>query len=355
MLIDFDGDKCPNFNPNFEFTHCTYYDPASNDKECGFCKLPNWTYRCLADVTKGIPQSHSSVQDFLTCHNLYYKKAIRGIRVKDSQVSSAIKVGKLWDTVLGKHLGYIDPETNLPPDITALINKYEISAFDVAKVKAVFRAYKMLEIQIDPGYEIQAKVEMELSFDCPENTEWPNRKLPPLLISGYYDKKWPNSFDEDKVSGKPENYLDPYFIQSQCGVYFMADPKLEFCTMKVIRRPDLKSTGKNKEEDADTYSERCYQDIISRPANYFIGFNRETRKYGKRFYRGEFDLDGIKSRFGHIFREIHQAHLYNGWYKNDRVCNNVLPGFSCDMLPICSNADHMSEERYEIRKRKVTF
>lgn len=349
MLIDFDGNKCPEFCPNFEFTHCTYYVPADNDKECGFCKLPDYTYRCLADVTRGIPLSHSSVQDFLSCHNLYYKKDIRGIRVRTAFLSSPLKIGKLWDSVLGKYLGALDI------DIPSIINEYEIPDFDVARVRAIYRAYKTLDIQVEPGYELQAKIDMELPFECPENSEWPNRQLPNLCITGYYDKKWPTHFDEDKVTGKPENYLDPYFIQSQVGTYFMADESLEYCTMKPIRRPDLKSTGKNKEEDADSYCERCYQDIISRPSYYFIGWNRETRKYGKVYHRGEFNLDEIKSRFGHIFREIYLSTVFNGWYKNDRVCSNVLPGVVCDMKPICSNNDNMNEDMFEIRKKEITF
>jgi hypothetical protein len=345
MLIDFDGSKCPEFCPNFEFTHCTYYDPADNDKECGFCKKTNYSYRCLADLTRGIPLSYSSVGDFLTCHKLYYLKAIRGIQTRDNLKSTPLKLGSLWDQVLQKHLG------NTSIDIPAIINQYEIPDRDVAKVKALYRAYKTLGIEVDPGYELQAKIGLTFSPDVSGLDGQPMD----LLITGYYDRKYLDHFIENKLSGRPDNYLDPYFIQSQCGVYFLADTNLQSCTMEIARTPDLKSTGKNKEEDADTYSERCYQDIISRPSYYFIGYNRETHRYGKKFHRAEFNTDDIKNRFKHIFREICSAWLYDGWYPNDRVCNNILPGISCDMKSICSNNDHMSEEVFEIRKRKVTF
>jgi hypothetical protein len=344
VLTDFDSSRCPDFNPNTDFTACTYFDPASNILECGYCKQTKY-YRCLAHNAQ-IPLSHSSVQSFLSCHYLYYLQALRGIQTRDAQKSSPLKMGSLWDTVLQKHLGQPDIK------IADTINKYEISDRDIAKVKGLFRAYKFLEIQVDPGYELQAKIDLSVTFD---HQVWNDGVTPVrVFVTGFYDRKYPTHFVENKLSGRPENYLDPYYIQSQVGTYFLADPSLEHCTMEVVRTPDLKSAGKNKEEDADTYSERVYQDVLSRPSHYFIGYNNETRRYGKKYYRTEFNLEELKSRYTHIFREYWEARLLSGWYKNDRACRNILPGIQCEYIPLCRN-NQMSETIFQIRQQPVAF
>ena len=339
MLTDFDSTKCPDFNPDYEFSTCAYYDPVdSQPVECGFCKKTGVYYRCLADTQRCIPLSYSSVLGFLTCHHLYYLKAIRGIRVLDHATNPPLKCGKLWDVVLQNYYKGIDKDTGKPFDIPAIINQYQIAPRDVAKVKALYRAYKMLEIEIDPDYEFQKKIEMQIEG---------------VLITGYYDRNYIDYFAENKMSGSPDRYLDPYFIQSQIGTYFLADPNLESCIMEIVRNPGLKSTGDNKEEAPEVYGERIYQDALSRPSHYFIGYNPKTRRYGKKYFRGEFNLEEIADRFKHVKREIYYAQRYGGWYKNDRVCNNVLPGIVCDMLPLCRN-NNFNSAIYKIRER-ITF
>jgi hypothetical protein len=301
-------------------------------------------YRCVATTTLLIPLSYSSVSDFLTCHHLYYLKAIRGIQTKDAAKSSPLKMGTLWDKVLQKHLGGKDI------DIPAIIDQYEINNMDVAKVKGIFRAYKALEIQVEPDYELQARISMQIDFE----KIWTNGDPVKLLLTGFYDRKYATSFAENKLSGKPDFYLDPFFIQSQVGTYFLADPSLDSCTMEIIRTPQLKQTGENKEESPEEHAERIYQDAISRPSHYFIGWNNKTRRYGKKYFRGEFDLVELKARYIHVFREIFNARVMNGFYKNDRVCNNILPGITCDMLQCCRH-NNMSEQVYQIREKKAAF
>jgi len=124
--------------------------------------------------------------------------------------------------------------------------------------------------------------------------------------------------------------------------------------MEIVRVPQLKQTGKNKDETPEELQERVYQDAISRPSFYFIGWNSTTRRYGKKYFRTEFDLEDLKSRYLHVFREIFDARITNGFYRNDRVCNNILPGISCDMLSCCRTGN-MSEAAYQIRKKKIKF
>ena len=348
MLTDFDSTRCTDFNPDNQFNACHYFDPATNLLECGYCKKEEY-YRCVAHNGQ-IPLSYSSVQSFLTCHYLYYLQTIRGIQTRDAAKSSPLKMGTLWDAVLNKHYGGIDRETNLPYNIPSIINKYEIADRDVAKVRGLYRAYKMLEMQIDSGYELQAKINLVLPF----NKVWGNGSPVEVLITGYYDRKYSNHFVENKLSGRPDTYLDPWFIQSQVGTYFLADPLLEFCIMEIARTPDLKSTGKYKEENDEEYGERVYQDVLSRPSHYFLGYSQETHKYGKKFYRTEFNLEELKARYIHIFREYWEARLLKGFYKSDRSCSNVLPGIPCEMLSIC-RYDNMDETLYQIRQKPVIF
>jgi hypothetical protein len=285
---------------------------------------------------------------------LYYLQNIRGIQIKDAAKSPALKMGTLWDAVIQKHLGGIDRKTQKPFDIPAIIDAYQIDPRDVAKVRALYRAYKILDIQTLPNYDLQAKIDLTIPFD----KIWGNfgHGMPvEILVTGYYDRLYSGtSFVENKLSGSPDRYLDPFFIQSQVGVYFLADPKLTECTMEICRTPDLRSTGKNKEEDPESYSERCYQDIISRPSHYFTGWDSTTRRYGKKYFRNEFDLEELKGRFIHVFREIYEARQFSGWYKNDRSCGAILPGIKCDMEPICRHGV-MSEDNYQIREKDISF
>jgi len=341
-------DKCPVAEPTFTELQCLYYDQNENPKLCGHCKRPEY-YRCLADLRGLIPLSYSTVQDFMTCHQLYYLNSIRGIRVKNAAASSPLKMGKLWDVVLGKHLGGVDKDGQ-PTDIAKVIEEYEIENKEIAKVKALFRAYKQLEIEVEPGGLIQPKIDITLTFD----KVWGNDCPVEMAVTGFYDRKYPDHFVENKLSGRPDNYEDIFFIQSQIGTYFLADPSLEYVVMEIVRTPDLKQMRKKGQEESDVaYMERTYDDILTRPSHYFQGYVNDKHTYGRKFFRKEFDLDEIRNRYLYIFKEMYAARMCDGWYKNDRACKNVLPGIQCDKLNIC-RYNNWSETVYEIRQ-KVGF
>jgi Zn-finger protein len=342
-LDDFSLEHCEHFLPDFKKQQCQFYDAASDERQCGFCFKPEY-YRCVADIHRIIPLSYSSVSDYLTCHHLYYLKAIRGIQINNTMKSSALKRGTLWDKVLQKLL---NPDSDI--NINEVIVANEINSRDVAAVRGIYRAYKELGIETEPGGDLQAKIDLSIPFGL----EWGNKYPVELLVTGYYDRKYPTYFAENKMSGRPNNYEDPYFIQSQVGVYFMADPNLEYCIMEIVKSPDLKSTGRFKDEDDDEYSERVFQDAISRPAFYFMGWDSTTRRYGRKFYRSEFGIDELRERFIAIFKEIFEARFHQRWYRNDRVCSNILPGIACDMLPICRLGGSVAENNYEIRKNNI--
>lgn len=349
MLKDFDSQRCPDFCPDVNFQACVSFDPAVNPLECGYCKKNDKYYRCIAH-NGSIPLSHSMVQNFLTCHHLCYLSSLRGIVVRDNMKSPALKMGALWDAVMGKLMGGLDKETGKPYDIPGIIKKFEIGPREVAKVRALFRAYKMLEIQWNKNGVVQKKIEIILPF----GKVWGDGSPVEIIISGYFDRWYESMFVEMKLTGRPDLYEDVYFIQSQVGTYFLADPNLESVVMEITRTPDLKSTKSHEGESDEEFEERIYQDILKRPSHYFIGYDNSKHRYGRRYYRKEFNLEEIKSRYIHIFREYWEARHFDGWYKNDKACGAVLPGIPCEMIPLCRN-NNMSETIFKIRQRPITF
>lgn len=332
---------------------------------CGFCKLPN-AYRCIADITRIIPLSHSSIETFCTCHYLYYLTRILGIEIRPSFLSTPLKAGQLWDQTKQRQLG------NEKINIKDTINQYEIDPITVSKVKAIFHAYKELELTVEPNYTLQAPIDFQYNITLPPSSFIPSITVGkeainlwrdrldqsedertwtfPLSISGFYDRKYPSYFTEDKLSGRPEFYLDPFYIQSQMGTYFLADPELECVIMEVVQFPQQREY-KKKEETPDQIYKRVFDDILSRPSKYFIGYNREKKMYGKKYFRGEFNLQAIESRYKQVIIEILACRWTGNFYRNFRACNNVLPGIACDFQKVCRN-ENVSENIYKIREKK---
>jgi hypothetical protein len=375
-----DTSKCPKFLPTFTDQECQYYVYATDSQMnilpgiCGKCKLPN-AYKCVADITRIIPLSHSSIGDFSICHYLYMLKKIMGIEVRPQFLSTPMKAGILWDGVLQKHLGgnilLRGTRDNNGVKEIGIIDKYEIDDITIQKVRAIFNAYKELEMVVDPGFELQKKIDIALKINIPavsfmapiSNTDenainlWLSRDaqigdnrgwLFDLMVTGFYDRKYNNYFVENKLSGRPEFYLDPFYIQSQNGTYFLADKNLEYCIQEVVQFPKQKEYTKRDESPEQLYK-RVFDDVLSHPSKYFIGFDREKRVYGKKFYRGEFDLDEIKNGYKQTILEILSCRWTGNWPKRWKSCNNVLPGISCDFQSICKTGN-VSETMFQIRE-----
>ena len=372
-----DSSKCFQFQPSFDNRECDYYQYAEDASmvsipgECGYCKRPD-TYRCVADITRTIPLSHSSVSDFLTCHYLYMLKKIIGVEVRPAHLSTPLKAGKLWDCTKQFYLGakVIHDRGGItfksPWDV---INHYEIDPRTIAKVRGLFKAYKELEITVEPGYELQAEVNLNYDIALPPTSFvpsihvgaeavnlWDARNMQAaddrtwtfsLKVSGFYDRKYSDHFCEDKLSGRPEFYLDPFYIQSQNSTYFLADPKLEWCLMEVTQFPQQKEL-KKKEESPEELFKRVYDNVLSRPSNFFMGWDSKKRMYGKKMWRTEFNLESTVERYKQVVIEIQAARWSGGFYKNEKVCNNIYPGIPCDMRKICVNGN-ISEGLYRIK------
>jgi hypothetical protein len=326
----------------FDWPKCNCVYRQDDGDNAGFCKRQEY-YRCIKEAGRmTIPLSYSSVSNFLTCPMMYYLKDVRGVVMKASAMGSPVKMGALWDRVKQNLLGK-------KVDIGAVIEEYEIKDMDIAKVRAINRAYKELGITVEQPFSLQAEFNNEIVADG----LYTDHKIP-VKVKGFYDRKYKNYFTEDKLSGRPDNYLDIFFIGSQIGAYFLADESLEYCIMEIVRTPDLKSTGRFKDEGASEHEERTFLDILSRPSFYFIGYDREKKTYGKKFYRAEFDLGGIRDRFRIISIMMRDCAAFDGWYKNDRACGAILPGIPCDMKSVC-RFNTMSETLYTFKTKVNSF
>jgi hypothetical protein len=281
----------------------------------------------------------------MTCPRLFYYKQVRGIQVKNAHMGMPLKLGKLWDTVLQWYLG------DKTVGIQEVVDDYDIPEHGVESIKALYKAYRDLGIKVEEGGRLQAPVNLYIEDFGHGVWTWGNGHAVRLLVRGFYDRKYSNYFAENKLSSRPDNYLDIYLIQSQCATYFLADPNLEYCIMEIARTPALKIT-KREEDDIAAFGERVYNDVMARPAYYFLGYNKDTHTYGKKFFRNEFDLDDVQGRYKRLFINIYEALMCDGFYRNDRSCKNVFPGQACDYLGIC-RFNTMSEDVYQVREKLV--
>jgi hypothetical protein len=124
---------------------------------------------------------------------------------------------------------------------------------------------------------------------------------------------------------------------------------MEVCLMPQQKVLDETKKRQVKETPEELYS-RVYQDILSRPSKYFLGYTKEKRKYGKKFFRQEFPIDTIVEQYKQVVLEIMSCRYTGNFYKNWKVCNNVYPGIQCDYQTICRNGN-ISEEMYKVRDK----
>ena len=344
MLGEFE--KCVDFQPTFGAANtCQYIIEQREGKACGLCKKQD-RYRCLFD-SRPIPLSHSSVQDFLSCHRLYYLKHVVGIEIRPSQKSDMLKAGTLFDAVTRIRHGQDPKVVNIP----GTIEKEEIPDRVVGIIKSINRAMRDLDIKFPDG-EVQHEFWKVLPIQDLDGKKYATGLPAEVEVHGFLDVKQDGGFIEYKCTGSPDRYHDARFLASQAAPYFMSDETLDWMDVRAVRYPALRKGKGVDEENDESFADRVYEDIIRRPSWYFPGWNKETRSFGKRFYRSEFDLEEYSGRFRHILREIHEARLMNGFYRNDRACNNLLPGIPCEFQNPCWY-NKISETIYQIREKKI--
>jgi len=297
----------------------------------GFCSFSG-EFLCIEDTDGRFPRlSFSTVSDFLDCKWKYFLKHVKGIRTLDPSTGDALKMGVLWDVCVQTIVGNVPKST-----IIDTIIKYEIPELAERKVRAVYKAFKDLDINIDIMCRPQDRFELSINYPFANHT---------FVLTGVYDRKYDDHFVETKFSRSPDYYTNIFNILPQVGTYFASDPAMQYCIMEVVRCPDLKGD----KDDLDAYQDRCYKDIMARPGWYFPGFNKETRTFGKKFHRAEFNLDEVIERYQDVYYQIADSAYRNAFTKNYKACYRPFP---CDMIPICL-FNVMSETQFGIKKKPV--
>lgn len=328
--------RTPSIDPLGKPVDCKNYISVgkvddNSTRPVGFCQLSR-EFLCVEDTSGSFPRlSFSTVSDFLDCKWKYFLKHVKGIRTLDPATGDALKMGQLWDVCIQTLVG------NIPKsEIRKTIERYEIPELAERKVKAVYKAFKDLNINIDIMCRPQDRFELSLNYPLANHT---------FVLTGVYDRKYEDHFVETKFSRSPDYYTNLFNIIPQVGTYFAADPAMEYCIMEVVRCPDLKGD----KDDLVAYQERCYSDIMARPGWYFPGFNKETRTFGKKFYRSEFNLDEVIERYQDVYYQIADSAYRNAFTKNYKACYRPFP---CDLIPVCL-FNVMSEVVYGIKKKPV--
>jgi len=318
---------------------CAHYI-ESHDDIVGLCSLPS-QFRCI-EKAKSSPMmlSHSSLQNFLRCKRCYYYSNIMGIRVKPERLSRPMLMGSLWDKIQSAQYDGENGEKDMSLEYYDILNYMD--EFSIAKVDAVVQAASDIGLKpVLEGY-VGSQIHFEYITDD-------------IALQGFYDRKYTDHFVEMKFSGSPQYYSAPFDIENQVGTYFMADENMKYCIVEVTQAPQQRplQRGKNRtmDESAAEFQKRIYEAIIKQPSKYFIGLNRSTMTWGKRFYRSEFDLVKIEKRYSCVTTEVQES-MERGWYyQNTSACN--LYGGKCDFYPICKSGGYVSDGIYTRREKII--
>jgi hypothetical protein len=254
---------------------------------------------------------------------------VEGLQVKAEHLPEAIKLGRAWDAFI-HHLydGAFDHLTE--------IQSILLSPEQAAKLSALMRAYNDLEVAVN----------REGLLGCQYKIYTP---IGTTNIVGFVDRAYDNYIVESKFSSRPDFYQQRENIAYQLGTYFLANEAWEYAIVEIARVPALRTgQGRYQDEEPDQFEQRVYSDIISRPAHYFLGWDRKTKTYGVKFWRSEIDLDEIFQTYVHVLREIQRAVQEGSWWRNNLACHVPAP---CLYLPI-KRTGVVSEEIFERRQKK---
>ena len=334
---------------------CTDYVKSSITGQCinaiekddgVYCKIPT-RFRCpLAIQSHIFKLSHSTVQDFLICKRKFWLRNIIGVQIRPHKKSLPLKRGGLWDKL--QDLFYGDCKAS---DIKDYIKLVRIPEMEVARIKGLYKAFREC---VRPVKKNLIGPQQHFNYHHYDTVNGD------VLVHGYYDRLYPTWFAECKLTAKPQYYEDPFYMRSQVGTYFLAKDKLEYVNLEVTKVPDLKpyKQGRNRtrNETPKEFQARVYEDVKSRPAYYFKGYNRKTKTYGWDFARSEFSLDLLKTRYCQIIREIKECSQRSAYYDNEKGC--MIFDKECELMEICKTYNNGIfsvdiDNTYEIRQKAL--
>jgi hypothetical protein len=306
---------------------CKHYIRPDETGQPGLC-AQSTNFFCTEAMKKRLPSiSYSRATDFIHCKLRYKHGVIEGLRVKDEMLPEAMKLGKAWDLIMRNKYDF--PQY---PDMRPYIDNLAFTPDQAAKINALNRAFTDLEILINKDSLLGGQYKV--------TTQILNNNL-----VGFVDRAYEDHIIETKLSARPDFYTQKENVAYQLGTYFLTNESWEYAVVEIARVPSLKLKDG---ESPEAYEQRIYGDVISRPAHYFLGWDRKTRTFGTRFFRSEFDLEEIHSTFCHVLHEIQDAVTRGAWYPNNLACHVPAP---CPYLPI-KRSGVVSEEIYERRTKK---
>ena len=286
--------------------------------------------------------SKSSVDTWLRCKYLYFLKYVMQIERIDAQLSDPIKMGSLWDMLQEK-----EHDKSITYDnVKGLIDKLEIGDVPLAKVRAAFRAYKKI---IEP---------MAGKCTCQHNVT--KEIAPGIFVNGIFDRKYKPLFVETKFTSNRKYYDNVFSLTPQVATYFMLELEVDRVIMEITTSPQLRRESKKKiDEPVEGFENRIYNDILDRPAHYFIGYNEKTGTFGIRFGRSEFDLELIRRRYISVWKEmemlrkkpIHKDNNIWNYYMSE--CNCFMYGQKCEFKDVCVTGEISGNVyRYKDKSKK---
>jgi hypothetical protein len=258
----------------------------------------------------------------------YFYNHIIGVTRKPHKTSEPIKLGRIWDQFIEDvHNG--KPSKN---NVMESLESLDVNQDNRQKLIALCRAYIEF-VTPDKAGLLSCQYEFNYLIN--------NR----LVVNGKLDRAYDNYIVETKLSSKPDFYTKLHNIHSQISTYFIANPDFEYCIMEVTRLPQHRI---KPDESMETFQDRIYGDILSRPSNYFLKYNRKSKTFGVKFWRSEFDLDETKRTDSILSMDIRRCIDNDDWYKNFLSCHN--PG-DCEYLPICETGN-ISEMLFDDKEKK---
>ena len=304
---------------------CTHYIRLPDKNEPGLCDLPN-QFHCVEALKHKIPAiSVSSAKDFSSCRMKYFYHKVMGIECKPSKLPDPIKCGKIWDEYM--NMVYSGPDASNEAFEKA-INESQLPDYTAAKLQGLIYAFQELGIVTDLA-------------NCQRTLKSIILRTP---IIGVVDRCYEDYFVETKLSSRPNYYDHIESIHFQAGVYFSLNPSYDYMILEVTRLPSLRQ---KPDESIDAFASRIKSDIIKRPSYYFIGLNRKTMKFGRKYMRSEFNLTKIKRTLQIVTQDIHRAIASDEFYENELACHSPS---NCMYLPI-HRTGKISESIYQMQDK----
>nr|BDD44338.1 hypothetical protein 14 [Desulfobacterales bacterium] len=247
--------------------------------------------------------------------------------MKKPMLPDAVSMGIIWD----RFTGAIYKGMPFKEEFWQLIDEYCLADAAVAKLYGLIKAFKAIGFNANSD----GLVACQHPFTFSDSN---------VTVNGYIDRAYKNHFVETKLSSRPDFYHVIHNITSQVATYFLSNEQYEYCVIEAVRVPQVKTGyGQYSGESSSSYMDRIYSDILSRPSHYFLGFNRDDKTFGKRFWRTEFPLEQIREDYQKINRDIQRAIEEDSFYQNFLACH--VPA-ACQFLPICETGV-VSDSIYE--------